>query len=150
MQDKVNSLRNRLLQQASKSARGLWNMAPILLGTIMLVSLCTKSIPRAYYSKLFTDNPFLDPVIGSALGGVSAGNPMLSYIISGELFKEGVGLLAITAFIVSWVTVAVVQLPAEALGLGKGFALVRNGLSLLFSILTAIITVFLATTMGWA
>nr|CBH37729.1 hypothetical protein BSM_12060 [uncultured archaeon] len=33
----------------------------------------------------------------------------MSYIIGGELMKEGVSLFAITAFIVTWVTVSIVN-----------------------------------------
>ena len=57
---------------------------------------------------------FRDTVIGSAIGSIAAGNPIMSYIIGGELMKEGVSLFAITAFIVTWVTVSIVQFPAEA------------------------------------
>ncbi|OYT31107.1 hypothetical protein B6U93_04115, partial [Candidatus Woesearchaeota archaeon ex4484_78] len=85
--------------------------------------------------------PILDPLIGSSLGSVLAGNPITSYIVSGELLKQGVSLVAVTSFIVAWVTVGIVQLPAESLLLGKKFAIVRNITSFIFSIVVAIITV---------
>ncbi len=72
---------------------------------------------------------------------MAAGNPLTSYIIGGELQKNGIILAAVIAFILSWVTVGTVQLPAESLMLGKRFALVRNGISFVMAILVALLTV---------
>jgi len=51
----------------------------------------------------------------------------------------------VTALMLAWVNVGVVQLPAEMVALGRRFALVRNGIAFVFSILTALITVLLVT-----
>ena len=64
-------------------------------------------------------------------------------IIGGELLAQGVSLVAVTAFLIAWVTVGVVQLPAESILLGRRFALLRNIISFVFSVIVAIITVFL-------
>jgi hypothetical protein len=109
----------------------------------MLVSLVLTVIPAGSFRALFTGNRFLDPLIGAIAGSISSGNALTSYIISGELQHNGVSLLAITAFIVSWVTVGIVQLPAEALTLGKTFAITRNIISFVSSILVAIFTVII-------
>jgi uncharacterized membrane protein YraQ (UPF0718 family) len=65
----------------------------------------------------------------------------MSYIIGGELLKDGVSLFAVTAFIVTWVTVGLLQLPAEAAILGRQFAIFRNILSFILAILVSIVTV---------
>jgi len=75
------------------------------------------------------------------MGSISAGNPVTSYIIGGELVKENVSLIAITSFIVAWVTVGIIQLPAEAAILGQRFACTRNALGFILSILISIATV---------
>jgi hypothetical protein len=49
----------------------------------------------------------------------------------------------VTAFLVAWVTVGIIQLPAEIMMLGKRFAITRNILSFIFSILVAIMTVLI-------
>jgi len=59
------------------------------------------------------------------------------------MLSQGVGLIAVTAFIVSWVTVGIIQLPAESAILGKRFALLRNLTAFVFSIIVAIITVLI-------
>jgi len=55
--------------------------------------------------------------------------------------KVGIGLIAITSFILSWVTVGIIQLPAECYFLGKKFGIMRNILSFLFSIVISILVV---------
>ena len=126
-----------------KSARMLWNVFPLILGTILLVSLIVTLIPKSFYLIIFQNNIFLDPFIGSFIGSISAGNPLISYIIGGELLEQGVSLIAVTAFIVAWVTVGFVQLPAESMILGKRFAFLRNLFSFILAIIVAIITVII-------
>ena len=94
---------------------------PILMGVLMLLALADTLIPKQTYRLMFSGNWFFDPLIGAALGSISGGNALTSYIIGGELRHEGVSMMAITAFIVSWVTVGMIQLPAEALMLGLGW-----------------------------
>ena len=119
------------------------NLIEIILGTILLVSLISILIPKMFYSKIFTGNSFFDPFLGSLIGSISAGNPMISYIIGGELLEQGITLLAVTAFLVAWVTVGIVQLPAEMMILGKKFALLRNLSAFIFAIIVAIITILI-------
>ena len=98
-------------------------------------------IPKDFYRNVFTGNIILDPILGSIFGSIAAGNPVTSYVIGGELLEQGVSLLAVTGFIIAWVTVGIVQLPAEAYLLGTRFAVFRNLISFVFSILIAILMV---------
>ncbi len=127
-----------LKESILKAGKAIYAFFPMLFGTMLLVSLASL-IPKSFYTKIFTGN-FFDPLIGSIVGSILAGNPMTSYIMGGEFLKQGVSLIAITAFLASWVTVGLVQLPAEAITLGKKFTITRNILSFIFSIIIAIIT----------
>lgn len=113
---------------------------PVLIGVLLLISLITSTLPKKYLHLLITGNEILDPILGAVIGSVAAGNPLTSYIIGGELLKQGVSLLAVTAFIVAWVTVGMVQLPAESLLLGKKFAIVRNSVIFILAIIIAVLT----------
>ena len=124
-----------------KSAKSMYSSLPVLLGVILLVGLISSIIPRSSYHIVFSKNIFFDSVIGSGLGSILAGNPITSYVLGGELLKQGVSLVAVTSFMVAWVTVGLVQLPAESILLGKKFAISRNILSFIFSIFVAILTV---------
>jgi len=133
------NLKNSVL----KSSRSLGNSIPVLAGVVLLVGLANTLVPKSIYTKIFSKNFLLDSVIGSGLGSILAGNPITSYVLGGEFLKEGISLVAVTSFLVAWVTVGLVQLPAESFLLGKRFAILRNAISFIFSIVVAIITAFL-------
>ena len=115
---------------------------PILFGTLLLVNL-GQPFAQNWYAKIFTGNYILDPLLGALAGSVSFGMPITSYVVGGELLKQGVSLLAVTAFILAWTTVGVAMLPLEAQFLGKRFAVVRNALNFIFAILISVITIFI-------
>lgn len=135
-----------------RAARGLFNnikmSIPILVGVLLLIGLVNTLVPKEFFSRIFTGNRALDPLIGALFGSIAAGNPLTSYVIGGELLKNDVSLVAILAFIVSWVTVGTVQLPAESLMLGRRFALLRNGISLVMAIVIAVLTVLISGIFG--
>ena len=124
-----------------QTGRAFRKSLSILVSVLMLLALADTLIPKQAYRRIFTGNELLDPLMGAVIGSFSGGNPITSYIIGGELRQQGIGMLAITAFLVAWVTVGIIQLPAEALMLGKRFAIARNGVSFCLSILIAILTV---------
>ena len=124
-----------------KALKSFGVSVPILLGVVLLLGLFKIYVSSELISSVFTGELFRDTVLGSVIGSISAGNPITSYIIGGELLKDEVSLFAVTAFIITWVTVGVIQLPIEAGILGRRFALTRNALSFIFSILVALATV---------
>ena len=131
------------LQEAfGKAAKTMGMAIPMILGILMLISLFNTLVPVSSYRLLFRGTVF-DPVIGALLGSVVAGNPVTSYIISGDLLKQGISLMTVTAFLIAWVTVGVVQLPAEIQFLGKKFALARNLSAFVLSLVVAATTVFI-------
>jgi len=120
-----------------RTTKNIKTAIPILIGILMLLSL-VELVFHEYYTKIFTGNWVLDPLIGTLVGSVSFGIPVASYVIGGELLSRGVTLLAVTAFIFSWTTVGVMMMPLEAKNLGTKFTLIRNGLNFAFSIIIAI------------
>jgi uncharacterized membrane protein YraQ (UPF0718 family) len=116
-------------------------IGPIILGVLFLLGLAIAAIPKSFYVSIFTGNKITDPLMGALFGSVSAGNPITSYIIGGELLNQGVSLVAVAAFILAWVSVGVVQLPAESMILGRKFAITRNIASFVTAIIVAILTV---------
>lgn len=136
-------MKNQLIKSIKKSALSQWNVLPIILATILLISLVFSIIPKNLYVNLLGSGDIYSLLIASVIGSISAGNPTMSYVIGGELLKQGIGLTVVTVFIVSWVTVGVVQLPAEATILGKKFAIYRNTTAFLLSFVVALITVYL-------
>jgi len=124
-----------------KAFKSFGTTLPIMLGIILILGLFRTFISKEMLISIFTGDTFQSTFIGALVGSVFTGNPVTSYIIGGELIKENVNLLAITSFIVAWVTVGIIQLPAEAGILGRKFAFNRNILSFILSILVSMATV---------
>jgi len=140
--------RNRWVPALKHSAHQFIGLLPILSGVILLTGLLNAFISKDIISSIFTGDTALDAIFGAFAGSIFTGNPINSYVIGGELLENGVSLFAVTAFIVSWVTVGLVQLPAEIASLGKRFALVRNGIAFIISIVIAMVTpIFLNYTL---
>ena len=123
-----------------KAGQTLKTSLPIMIGILLLVNLINL-FAKSYYLELFTGNLILDPLIGTLAGSFSFGIPITSYIVGGELLKEGISLIAITAFIISWSTVGIAMLPLEAKFLGKRFAFVRNILNFIFAIIISVLVI---------
>ncbi|MCF7910275.1 permease [Candidatus Pacearchaeota archaeon] len=132
-----------LKQSFAKAGKSLWDNLPLIFGIILLVSLINSIIPDSFYLQVFQENFIFDPLVGTIIGSISFGTPITSYIIGGELLKSGVSLLAVTAFLVAWVTVGLVQLPAESIVFGKKFAIYRNLLSFISAIIVALVTILI-------
>ncbi len=121
----------------------LRSMAPMLLGVVGLVGLFQTYMTPQMLQSLFSGHTLSDMSIGVVAGGVSVGQPFISYIIGGELLDEGVSMYAVSAFILSFVTLGVVQLPMEWSLFGRRFTLVRNLLALVFAFIVAFLTAFM-------
>ena len=136
------------LHALMQSLRQFVNLLPVMLGVVLLIGLFNAFVSRDVLAAVFSGNPALDTLLGACFGSIFAGNPINSYIIGGELLDYGVSLFAVTAFILTWVTVGLVQLPAEIAALGKTFALLRNGISFVMSLIAALLTVLLLHLFG--
>jgi uncharacterized membrane protein YraQ (UPF0718 family) len=134
-------MKKNILNSFHRAFKSFGTSLPILLGVVLLLGLFRTFVSKQMLSSVFTGELLQDTLIGSVIGSISAGNPVNSYIIGGELLKEGVNLFAVTSFIVAWVTVGIIQFPAEAAILGRRFACARNILSFILSILVSIATV---------
>ncbi|MGD9402910.1 MAG: hypothetical protein PVF95_11650 [bacterium] len=130
-------------QALRRAARQMKAMTPILLGVILLVGLFKTFVSEAWISTVFTGRSILDASFGAALGSVLAGNPVNSYVIGKGLLDVGVELAAVTAFILTWVTVGLVQIPAEIAALGARFTLIRTIVAFILSIPVACLTAWL-------
>ena len=131
-----------LKESFKKTIRTFINVLPIIVGMILATSLVITMFQEQISSGLFGNGEILDTLLGASIGSIAAGHPLASYLLGGELLAGGVSLIAVTALVVTWVTVGIVQLPAEALMLGARFALYRNIISFITAIAIAFLTVY--------
>jgi len=139
---------NHLRDSFWKTLRTFINVLPIIVGMLLLTSLVVTAFPQQISSGLFGNGDILDTLLGASIGSIAAGHPLASYLLGGELLGGGVGLIAVTALVVTWVTVGIVQLPAEALMLGARFAVYRNIISFIAAIIIAFLTVYTLQFLG--
>lgn len=127
-----------------KHASGMiFSIIPMILAIIGLVGLFNAFISTEMISTLFTGSVIYDTFISTIVGSISVGQPVVSYIIGGELSASSISLYAVTAFILSFVTLGIIQLPLEYTLFGVRFTVIRNMLSFLFAMIIAILTVYL-------
>ena len=133
---------NHLSASLKKSMWTFINVLPIMVGMILATSLVVTVFPQQISAGLFGNGDIFDSLLAASFGSIAAGHPLASYLLGGELLGGGVGLIAVTTLVVTWVTVGIVQLPAEALMLGTRFAIYRNIISFIAAITIAFLTVY--------
>ena len=139
---------NHIKDNLRKTIKTFINVVPIIVGMLLLTSLIITVFPEQISAGLFGNGDILDTLLGASIGSVAVGHPLASYLLGGELLGGGVGLTAVTALVVAWVTVGIVQLPAEALMLGTRFAVYRNIICFIATILIAFLTVYTLSFLG--
>jgi len=117
--------------------KNLMMIGPMLLAIIGLIGLFKTYITPEMLKTLFNGSALHDMLVGIGIGGVSVGQPFISYLVGGELLDNGASFYGVTAFILAFVTLGVVQLPLEFSVFGLRFTLVQNFLALLFSFILA-------------
>ncbi|MEA1924023.1 MAG: permease, partial [Pseudomonadota bacterium] len=139
-QNKRSPQRPTFRKVLQKSALSFLALSPLLLGVIGLVGLFQVLVTPKMLAALFKGNGVIDPLIGTLAGAAAPGNPVVSYLLGGELLNQGISLYAVSAFVISWVTLGFTQLPAEVEVFGGRFTLYRNILAFLFTMLIATLT----------
>ena len=139
-QNKRSPQRPTFRKVLQKSALSFLALSPLLLGIIGLVGLFQVLVTPKMLAALFKGNGVIDTLIGTLAGATAPGNPVVSYLLGGELLKQGISLYAVSAFVISWVTLGLTQLPAEVEVFGGRFTLYRNILAFVFTMLIATLT----------
>jgi len=139
---------DNLYEAARRSWKQLLSMLPIMLGVVLLVGLFRGFVSGTLLKTVFSGRVGPDTFWGACAGSILAGNPLNSYIIGGEFLDQGLSLFAVTAFMLAWVTVGLIQLPAEIAALGRRFALWRNAACFLLAFPIAIATVLILAVLN--
>ena len=130
----------RTTQAMKKSGKGILSMLPILLGVLLLTSILAQYITDLLHTGLFGYHPITDAAIGAGIGGIAAGQPVISYLLGGELLSNGVGIAGVSAFVISWVTIGVTNLPLEIRVFGSRFAIFYHLTSFILACLFGLLT----------
>jgi len=91
----------------------------------------------------YLDNNLISVFIANIFWSISAWSTINSYVIADSFWDINENMLIITVFLISWITVWIIQIPAEIYFFGKKFALIRNWIAFIFSIIATYIIYFL-------
>jgi predicted Fe-Mo cluster-binding NifX family protein len=141
--------RDRFVRSIKSSARQFAGSLPVMMSVILLLGIFQAFLGKGFIASFFSGREWWSTVKGAVAGSLFAGNPITSYVIGGEILAQGGSLFAVTAFLVAWVTVGLIQLPAEMDALGTRFALVRNSLAFIASLFIAGVTVAASQLIVW-
>ncbi|HKL43863.1 MAG TPA: hypothetical protein VJ892_01145 [Candidatus Absconditabacterales bacterium] len=126
-----------MLKRLTYSLKQTWNSflinIPIILGILILISILQVYFPLE--NILSFGNKIFSIFLADLLAGLFSGNPINSYILAGEIGFSIETIFLISVFLVSWITVGLVQIPAESYFFGIRYSIIRNILSFLFAIL---------------
>lgn len=132
-------MKDKLVSALITTKKNIFQSIPLIIGTLLLIALINSLFNLNFLVDVLHFNILINSVIGAFAGSLAAGSPITSYILGGELNANGINLATITAFILAWVTVGIIQLPAEMIALGKKFSLIRNLLSFISAVLIGLI-----------
>lgn len=132
-----------MIKALQKALLGFITMLPMLFGVIGLVGLMQTYVTPDMIKSLFGYGNISDTLLATFAGAVSVGQGIIAYVIAGELQEQGVSLFALSAFVLSWVTLGLVQLPAEASMFGLRFTVLRNLLALFGTVFVSYLSVLM-------
>lgn len=122
----------------------LWfkELLPLLVGIILIISMLKVSwiINNIMW---YLPNNFLGVVVADIVGSLTTWNAINSYIIASCFGKLNQHILVISSFLIAWVTVWIIQLPAEIYFFWKKFVIIRNLISFVFVIIGAYLIYYL-------
>lgn len=115
---------------------------PMLLWIIIIIAMLKQAGIFDSIAKYISDD-FFWVILADIFWSISVWNTINSYIIANSFWTINNYILVITAFLIAWVSVWIIQLPAESYFFGKKFAIIRNLISFIFAILWAYLVYFL-------
>jgi len=138
-----NKNKNRFVFAVKKNTIALLKLIPLFISIVLLINMIKVVIGYDFYKWLTTGNLLIDSFIYNTVGSILAGNAAISYYLASDMIKYGINLLLVVIFILAWVTVGFLQMPAESVLLGKKFAITRNSIAFITNIILAVVVVFL-------
>jgi len=132
--------RAKTLQVLKKAGKALLGILPQFLGIIVLIGLLLAVFDPATINRLIGESSgWLGVLIASVIGSITLIPGFIAFPTAAMLLKGGAGLMQIAAFVSTLMMVGVVTLPAEMGTFNRRFALLRNGLAYVFSLLVAFV-----------
>lgn len=126
-----------MLEKLSNPLKQTWNSflinIPIIFWILILISILKIYFPLENIVNF--SNKIFSIFLVDLFAGLFAGNPINSYILAWEIWFSIENIFLISVFLISWITVWLVQIPAESYYFGIKYSVIRNILSFVFAII---------------
>jgi uncharacterized membrane protein YraQ (UPF0718 family) len=111
----------------------LIQVLPLLLLAMIVAGMVQVLIPHELISKwIGAESGIRGLLIGTVMGGITPGGPIVSMPIAAGLLRTGASLGTMVAFVTSWSLIAASRLPLEIGVMGWKFALIRLACTFFF------------------
>lgn len=141
------SIKQRGKVSAKRAVERFFFLLPLVPGVLLIFSLMMQLLPDQPLQRFFGHDSALDALVGGLVGSLAMGQVFVGYLAGGELVRNGIGLATATALIVSWATVGLTFLPYEMRAYGNRFAIARNLLAFVSTLIIAYATALLLDRM---
>jgi uncharacterized membrane protein YraQ (UPF0718 family) len=132
--------RAKTLLALKKAGKALLGILPQFLGIIVLIGLLLAVFDPSTINRLIGESSgWLGVLVASVIGSITLIPGFIAFPTAAMLLRGGAGLMQIAAFVSTLMMVGVVTLPAEIGTFNRKFALLRNGLAYVFSLLVALV-----------
>lgn len=116
------------------------NLLPQLLGLFIIVGMLLAIVnPSLISSVLGEGSGLLGVFLAAGIGSITLLPGFVAFPLASQLLDQGAGLAQIATFVSALMMVGIATFALEAKTFGKKTALMRNGLSLILSLLMAVI-----------
>ncbi|NCO42383.1 MAG: permease [Armatimonadetes bacterium CG_4_10_14_3_um_filter_66_18] len=126
----------------AKGLRMLWNITPLLVAVLAVVSLALAGIGSEALRRGLSGSGPLAFWTAIGIGSVALIPGFIAYPLAGVLRAQGASVAVLAAFITSLMMVGVLTLPVEARFFGWRVSVIRNALAFVGAIVVAAL-------MGW-
>jgi hypothetical protein len=137
------SIKQRGKVSAKRAVERFFFLLPLVPGVLLVFSVIMQLLPDQPLQRFFGHDPALDALVGGLVGSLAMGQVFVGYLAGGELVRNGISLATVTALIVSWATVGLIFLPYEMRAYGNRFAIARNLLAFVSTLIIAYATALL-------
>ena len=125
-------------------AKKLWKITPAFLSILVVISIVLSIVPNEMIVKNLGDNnSYFGVFIAATLGSITIIPGPLSYPLAGILVNQGVTYSIVAAFTSSLMLVGVLTFPVEKKYFGGRFAILRNLISFVITLIIAFVFSFI-------
>lgn len=116
------------------------NIGSDIVAILLLIGLILALIPPEALSDFLVKNDNLfSTVLFALVGCITLIPAFVAFPLASSLVEAGAGIMPVVAFLTTLTMVGIVTFPLEKREFGWKFTLIRNGLSLVFAVIIAVI-----------